>query len=763
MFSNFKIISINIFIFGILFAQGELNIKGDNAEVEEDGTVMINVLTNDNIVDKNNLAIEIIQEPEMGKVQVKNEKILYIPNPNVVGVDKFTYKVDIGTASGTAQVRVIINPVNDAPLGISITKNIVKENASAGLIIGRLEVEDPDSDETFKFGLSKENRDDFSLDGANLLSKRPFDYEKENSFSVTIQVTDSGNEKFIGTVNIAIENQNEAPFHVGESELSLLHSENAGKTVIRFQLSDPDENQSNVKFKLNKDEDNGHFKITRSGDLTFLREPDFELPLDQDKDNIYNVSYKAIDSKDDKLFVEGRVIIEVKDAQETEVIALDQRKFVAWTVDHQPYHILMEDAINNYMRLKYSNADEDEPVDDGYGASIREMRQSDQIIIVQKKGTTKEIHEIWYGNGLDFTIIDRERVDWIFSQDIQSVLIEKDEYLTSDTKTVFHKNETDRLMASYGSKFSVWHANNFKMSLSSFSMRSNLLQYASNIRIGNELIGLPGLLAGSSEIGVATQRSEFGFRVPFAFDFGTGNYDDLDVASSDYLGLYARGNIINLFGTKTSIHGLIGFTFYPSSGTKLDSVKQVNPDYNDEQLNKLKNINILDSYVLMASSVEVPVKLPSIGRVTVTPGIHYVKIAHRLDDTNNSDENLFERTFYDQKLDIDWSETLLNDEGNSFTRLSSFYIRFDLIGTIGEKPKFIERLSFLDFIKVSRVPFYEVSLQYISSLNMLISCNFNITDSFGFSFTHLTKNSDLKGNWMPDSKLWFGLNYRANF
>ncbi len=769
MLINMKKIAINTVLLGVLFGQGVLNTKGDNAEVKEDGSVMINILTNDNIVDKNNLSIEIVVEPSKGTVQVKGDKILYTPMPNVVGVDKFEYKVDIGTASGTAQVRVSINPVNDAPSGISISENLIEENSSAGLLIGKLEVKDPDSDETFKFGLAKENRGDFSLDGANLLSKRPFDFESEKSFEVTIQVTDSGDEKFIGSVNIVVGNQNEAPFHIGESEVSLMHSENAGRTVIRFQVSDPDKNQDNVKFKLGKGTDNDHFKITRSGDLTFLREPDFELPVDENKDNIYSVTYKAVDSKDDKLFVLGKATIEVKDAEETEVIALDKRKFVAWTVDHQPYHILMEDAISNYMSLKYTGTDESQAVEDGGGTSIKEMEQSDQVIIVQQKGSVKEIHEIWYGNGLDFTIIDREKVDWIFSQDIQSVLIEKDEYLTSDTEAVFHKSESDRLMASYGSEFSVWHANNFRMSLSSFSMRSNLLQYASNIRVGNQLIGLPGLLAGSSELGVATQRSEFGFRVPFAFDFGTSDYGDLTLASAEYLGLYARGNIENLFGTKSSVHGMVGFTFYPSSGNKLASIEQINqgkPDdkkYGNDELKKLKNINILDSYVLMATSVEVPIKLPSVGRVTATPGLHYIKIAHRLDDTNNSDENLYERTFYSQSLDTSWSQISLNDEGNSFSKLSSFYIRFDVIGNIGEKPRLIERISFLDFINLSRVPFYEVSFQYISSLNFLMSVNLNITDNFGFSLTNLAKNKDLKGDWIPDSKFWFGLNYRANF
>jgi len=749
----------SMIIFNVAFSQTTLQIKADNAQVQEDESVEISVLNNDNIEDKSNVAIEIVTEPENGKVQVQGESILYTPNPNVVGVDKFDYKVDNGLETGSAQVRVTVNPVNDPPTALSLSESEIKENAAAGTLIGKLQVEDPDLDDKFKFGLAKDNRDDFSLDGSNLLTKRPFDYEEEKSFSIAVQVSDSGDEKIVGNLMVMVMNQNEAPVLAIAKETSFNHSENVGKIIGRLKVEDPDENQSNAKFKLMKSDDKEHFKITRAGDLAFLREPDYESPVDKNKDNVYQVSYKAIDSKDDKLHVSGSVTIRVKDAEETEVIALDKRKFVSWTVDHQPYHILMEDAIQNYMALKYTNAGDGEALEDGEDTSIREMSPSDQVIIVQEKGNSDEIHEIWYGNGLDFSIIDREKVDWVFSQDIQQVLVAKDEYLTSESETVFHESESERLMAGYGSTFSVWHANNFKMSLSSFSMRSNLIQYASNMRVGNSLIGLPGLLAGSSELGVATQRSEFGFRVPFAFDFGSGSYDGVDVASSDYLGLYARGNIDNLFGTRTSLHGLIGFTFYPpSTGFKLDSFSDLITTEEDKEI-----INILDSYALAATTVEVPVKLPSVGRITAAPGFHYLKMAHRLKDTSqdaiDSNKVLYDRTFY---LESDGTEETFTD-GNSFTRLSSFYIRFDVIGTIGEKPKFIERLSFMDFIQVSKVPFYEFSLQFISGLNMIYRVNLNITDDIGLSVSGLSKNSELKGNWMPESKFWFGLNYRANF
>jgi len=770
---KFKLPFIIIIFLSVVFPQSGLKIKADNVQVQEDESVKINVLKNDSIEDKSNVAIEVISEPQKGSVQIEGDKILYTPNADVSGVDKFDYKVDNGLETGTAQVRVNINPVNDPPTGLSLSESIIKENAAAGTLIGKLKVEDADPDDKFKFGIAKDNRSDFSLDGSNLLTKRPFDYEEEKSFIVAVQVTDSGGEKIVDNVTVTVENENEKPVLVSPKEATFNHPENAGKIVARIAVEDPDENQSSVKFKLTKSEDNDHFKITRAGDLAFLREPDYENPVDANKDNVYTITYKAIDSKDDKLNVSGKVHVRVKDSEETEVIALDKRKFVAWTVDHQPYHILMEDAIQNYMSLKYTNGGDGNANEDGGDTFTREMAPTDQIIIVQQKGNSEEIYEIWYGNGLDFSVIDREKVDWVFSQDIQKVLIAKEEYLTSDSETVFHENESERLMAGYGSTFAVWHANNFKMSLSSFSMRSNLIQYSSNMRVGNSLIGLPGLLAGSSELGVATQRSEFGVRVPFAFDFGTGSYDNVDVVSSDYLGLFARGNIDNLFGTRTSLHSLIGFSFYPpSSGAMLNTLDSL-PSYTvtseQEILDKTENINILDSYALAATTVEVPVKLPSVGRITAAPGFHYLKIAHRLKDTRqeakDNNQELYDRTFFNQTLGADggYREEQLNDEGDPFTRLSSFYIRFDVIGVIGEKPKFIERLSFMDFIQVSKVPFYEYSLQFISGLNTMHRFSLNVTDDIGLSISTLSKNGDLKGNWMPDSKFWFGLNYRANF
>ncbi|MBL51263.1 MAG: hypothetical protein CMG57_04835 [Candidatus Marinimicrobia bacterium] len=760
--------------FTLIAQDNSLSLKNDNAQVSEDGSIAVSVLKNDGIKDKSNLLLEIVEKPKFGTTEIKGQNIVYTPNANANGIDVFKYKVDIGTANGIAQVRINVNAVNDAPESVTLDKNTVKENQPEGTVVGALVVSDPDEGDVFTYELARDgSRDNFRIDGKNLVTKQAFDFESQNNYTITLRVSDSDKESFVGTIIVKVENENESPT-LNKKSKKLFHAENAGKIVAKIEAYDPDSDQSGVKFKLSESPDKGVFKITRRGDISFLKEPDYENPLDQNKDNVYEIAYKIIDSKDSKLSVGGSATITVTDEMETEVKSLDQRKFISWTVDHQPYHILMEESVLKYMSLRSIDETDDE---DESSNQIKELKPTDQIILVQRKDNNKEIHEIWYGNGLDYTIIDREKVDWVFSQDIQDVLLERDQYLNSTSETVFHGSENERLIAGYGSEFSVWHSSNFKFSLASLSMRSNLLQYAANLRVGNQLIGLSGMIGGSGEFGVATHQSEFGVRLPFSFDIGTTGYDnETSLLSADYGGLYARGNIESLFATKADFHGLMGFTFYPSSSKKLSSPDLLADTTKWQAVeDSTVNLNILDSYALIATTVQVPIKVPFIGRFTATPGYHFIKVAHRLKDTRiqaiDAGQDLYERTFFNQvyTAPVDSNSTgsytyeSLNDEGNSYTSLTSFYFRFEITGQIGQKPNFIERLSFMDFIKISKVPFYEFSFQTITGLNSIWSIDLNVSDEIGISFTGLSKNADLKGDWMPENKFWFGLNYRANF
>ena len=441
-----------------------------------------------------------------------------------------------------------------------------------------------------------------------------------------------------------------------------------------------------------------------------------------------------------------------------EVKSLDKRKYIAWTVDHMPYHILVEDAIIDYNTL---NTLENPRVKKkkAMATILKEMLAEDLLIIVQQKKSTKnEIHEIWYGNGLNFNIIPREIVDWVLSQDIQEALIEKDQYLNSPSDVVFFESENQRLLASYSSRFSLWKQHNFVLSTEELYLRSNLLQYSANFAFGNTLVGLPGTLFGSTTMGVGTRNSEIGIRFPAKINLlSFGDLKDNKLLR-EYLGLYSKVTIDNMFSTGASFHAQMGFSFFPRSSTiASDTTFFSKNDIASED----EFVNIIDMYALFAATFEAPVKIPAISRVTFTPGLHYMKVAHR---TKDKDDKLFNRTFYGYDYNNN-SYLRYGDGEKSSTKEFGLYGRIDLMTDVGKIPSFLQDVEFLDFININKVPLFEVSLQHITKLNTITSVAANINDNVSFSMTTYSGSKDgtVQGGWLPDSGVWFGIRYRSDF
>ena len=749
-------------VLSVVIGQTEnMQAVNDNILLKEDEAKVIDVLKNDKLASRDNLDLKLLSEPSLGTAELQGFNISFTPNVNVSGIDEFQYSIDNGFSSDTAKIKVTIVPMNDMPTSVELGNNVVTENGPDVTNVGQLSTIDPDLDDVFTYSFSEERESDneyFSIKDGFLYTNISFDYELHDSYTLLVRSKDKSDKKVTSELVVTVTNINEAPQFIDQTEMTITHPEGSEKIVAQLMAEDPDIDQDYVKYKIIGGDDKGRFKILRGGELSFIRDPDFESPTDMDGDNTYKVMFRAVDSKDKKLFADGSATIMITDEVEKTIESLDSRKYISWTVDHMPYHILMEDAIKDYISLRFAAEPDDDGsgiIADGADETISELRPSDQIIIVQEKGNIEQIHEIWYGNGLDYTIIDRERVDWVLSQDIQQVLMEKNLYLNSESEVVFFKNENDRLMAGYSSKFAVWHPNNFIMSLRAFSMRSNLIQYAANMSIGNELIGLPGALAGAGELGVATRNSEFGLRLPVNFDLGSlGDVKNAKYLSSDYLGLYSKINIDNMFSTRTDFHALMGFSFYPKSigstvqYTTFFATDTIKPD---DQF-----VNILDMYALITTTVEVPMRLPYFAKMTATPGLHYLKVAHR----TRGEEGLYDRNFFQPQVAGDITRI---DGERSFSRYASFYIRFDILGNIGQKPEFLERVKYFDFITIKNVPFYELSFQLISSLNIITTLNLNIYDNLAFTIIRYNTMGEIQGNWLPDKNTWVGLKYRGNF
>ncbi|MBZ6379516.1 hypothetical protein B5C34_07390 [Pacificimonas flava] len=93
-----------------------LTASDDQAEVSEDGMLILDVLANDE-GGTGPYSITATSTPGFGEVVVNDDgTITYTPSANANGTDGFTYTVADSTgASDTAAVEVVVSPVNDAP------------------------------------------------------------------------------------------------------------------------------------------------------------------------------------------------------------------------------------------------------------------------------------------------------------------------------------------------------------------------------------------------------------------------------------------------------------------------------------------------------------------------------------------------------------------------------------------------------------------------------------------------------------------------
>lgn len=90
----------------------------DLAETEEDSAVVVNVLGNDTDLDGDPLTVSAVTAASNGSVVINGDNtITYTPTADYYGTDMFTYTVIDGKGgSDTADVAIVISPVNDAPV-----------------------------------------------------------------------------------------------------------------------------------------------------------------------------------------------------------------------------------------------------------------------------------------------------------------------------------------------------------------------------------------------------------------------------------------------------------------------------------------------------------------------------------------------------------------------------------------------------------------------------------------------------------------------
>ena len=165
--------------------------KEQTVELDEDTTADITLEATD--PDNDKLTFEVVRQPAHGSLSGDAPKLTYTPAKNYSGADSFKFKANDGNDdSAEVTVSLTVKPVNDAPDSVTLDNNTVAENQNAGTAVGSFSATDVDTEGGFTYSLVEGEADNasFEINGDQLETKAPFDYEAKREYSVRVEVND---------------------------------------------------------------------------------------------------------------------------------------------------------------------------------------------------------------------------------------------------------------------------------------------------------------------------------------------------------------------------------------------------------------------------------------------------------------------------------------------------------------------------------------------------------------------------------------------
>ena len=208
---------------------------------------------------------------------------------------------DLAANSSTLDLSVsLLDDTGSAPTFAQASVSIAVDENSADTVYSA-QASDVDSGDILSYSISGSDADSFTINsssGALAFQQapdfeNPADDNSDNTYELTITVTDSMAKQAQQSLSITVNNLNDnsPQFTLSSSAFSV--SENSSG-VASISASDAD--GDDLTFSLTNTSDANLFTLDpSSGALAFAQAPDFETPLDSDGDNVYQLSLSAFD------------------------------------------------------------------------------------------------------------------------------------------------------------------------------------------------------------------------------------------------------------------------------------------------------------------------------------------------------------------------------------------------------------------------------------------------------------------------------------
>jgi len=196
-------------------------------------------------------------------------EIDYVPAQNYNGSDSFTWNASDGAlyAASNATAHITIQPVNDAPVYISISDTFLSENLPVGTVAATFYTFDYDAGDSHVYqlvpGANSTGNAYFSIVGNQLIVANNINYEVTPQLSITVQTTDLGGLSLEESFVIHVLDVNDAPTAIQLSNNVIDEQMPMGSLVGILSTLDDDANDSHTYTFVSGsgDADNASFEI----------------------------------------------------------------------------------------------------------------------------------------------------------------------------------------------------------------------------------------------------------------------------------------------------------------------------------------------------------------------------------------------------------------------------------------------------------------------------------------------------------------------
>ena len=247
-----------------------ISLLDDTATVDEDNSVDVAVLANDTLSTHTyGFSIE-TSAPTNGQVLLNvDDTISYVPEADFNGSDAFTYTVLVDDRSGSANVNITINAVNDTPIINDLVGSIaISEGQTSVLTVSASDVEG----DTLTYSLTGIDAALLSISSVGVITFNTAPaYATKSLYSITVNVSD-GTDSASQALLIIITNPSEGAPVISGLASSILVAENQ-TGVITISASDPDGDSLTYSLTVT---DAASLSISSSGVITFNTSPDYE-------------------------------------------------------------------------------------------------------------------------------------------------------------------------------------------------------------------------------------------------------------------------------------------------------------------------------------------------------------------------------------------------------------------------------------------------------------------------------------------------------